>query len=116
MSNTYLCTVLSRLWHSGSLSQLVGLMTQGSLLPICLSFSSSLRSLSMLERECFQPMTQLQQIREKEKAVLNQTMPNNIVLTYNHLCLHTPDKGFCCFLDSYSYENFFPQPHPRHWQ
>src|SRR5260221_14726593 len=99
MSNTYLCAVLSRLQCSGSLSQLVGLMTQGSLLPICLSFSSSLRSLSMSERVCFQPMTQLQQIGEKEKAVLDQTTPNNVVLTYNHLYLHTPDKGFRCFLE-----------------
>src|SRR6266436_9055248 len=77
MSNTYLCAISSRLQHLGSLSQLVGLMTQGSLLPICLSFSRSLRSLSMLERVRFQPMTQLQQIREKQKERKSGFGPNN---------------------------------------
>jgi len=36
----------------------------------------------------------LERNKKKEKAVLDQTMPNNVVLTYNHLYLHTPDKGF----------------------
>src|SRR5258708_26362722 len=99
MSNTYLCAISTRLHCSGFLSQLVGLMTQGSLLPICLSFSSSLRSLSMSERVHFRPMTQLQQIGEKQKERKSGFGPNNIVLTYNHLYLHTPDKGFQCFLE-----------------
>src|SRR5260221_13838930 len=39
-------------------------------------------------------VTMNQRKKKKEKAVLDQTMPNNVVLTYNNLYLHTPDKGF----------------------
>src|SRR5260221_13438657 len=101
MSNMYLCTISSRLWHSGSLSQLVGLMTQGSLthLPLLLKLLEIPFNVGEGTFPTHDTVTMNQRKKKKEKAVLDQTTPNNVVLTYNHLYLHTPDKGFRCFLE-----------------